>query len=196
MRPQAISKPNWSVRRTLKEKSPSDVLNDFGRNVRFGGFTKENEKFVSRIAMLGMAGTFVGEYVTGNGPLAQFDVETGLQLWETKDILLLQAAAMLGAASIGLSTGGKAITDPDALVPYKSGTLAKQLGLNEEQPFGFTEENELFVGRLAQMGFAGSVLIEAFTGKGPLAQINATSGELDIVVVAVILFALFGALVE
>tara|TARA_B100001094_G_scaffold50362_1_gene45859 strand:+ start:4340 stop:4957 length:618 start_codon:yes stop_codon:yes gene_type:complete len=189
-------KRNWTISRTLKEKTPSSVINEFGRNVRFGGFTKENEKFVSRLAMLGMAGTFVGEYLTGNGALAQFDVETGLQLWETKDILVLQAAAMLGAASIGLSTGGKAITDPDALVPYKSGSIIEQLGLNEERPFGFTEENELFVGRLAQMGFAGSTLIEAYTGKGPLAQINATSGEIDVILFAVVLFGLFGALVE
>ena len=187
---------NWTVRRTLQEKTPSDVINEFGRNVRFGGFTRENEKFVSRLAMLGMAGTFVGEYLTGNGALAQFDVETGLQLWETKDILLLQAAAMLGAASIGLSTGGKAVTDPDALIPYKSGSIVSQLGLNEDRPFGFTEENELFVGRLAQMGFAGSTLIEAYTGKGPLAQIDATSGEIDVVLFAVVLFGLFGALVE
>ena len=191
-----MTKTNWTIRRTLKEKTPSSVINNFGRNVRFGGFTKENETFVGRIAMLGMAGTFVGEYLTGNGALAQFDVETGLQLWETKDILVLQAAAMLGAASIGLSTGGKAITDPDALVPYKKGPILEQLGLDADNLFGFTESNELFLGRLAQMGFAGSTLIEAYTGKGPLAQINATASEIDVVLFAVVLFGLFGALVE
>ena len=188
--------PNWTLRRTLKEKSPSSVINEFGRDVRFGGFTKENEKFVGRLAMLGMAGTMVGEYLTGNGALAQFDLETGLQLWETKDILVLQAAAMLGAASIGFSTGGQAITDPDALVPLRRGSLERQLGLDPERLFGFTEANELFSGRLAQMGFAGSTLIEAYTGKGPLAQIGATASEIDVILFAVILFGLFGALVE
>ena len=197
MKTTSVAKnPNWTLRRTLKEKTPSSVINEFGRGVRFGGFTKENEKFVGRLAMLGMAGTMVGEYLTGDGALAQFDLETGLQLWETKDILVLQAAAMLGAASVGLSTGGKAITDPDSLVPFKSGSLERQLGLDPDRLFGFTESNEIFLGRLAQMGFAGSTLIEAYTGKGPLAQVGATASEIDVILFAVVLFGLFGALVE
>ena len=190
------SNKRWTVRRTLKEKSPSSVINEFGRGVRFGGFTKENELFVSRVAMLGMAGTMIGEYFTGNGALAQFDLETGLQLWETKDILVLQVAAMLGAASVGLSTGGKAITDPDSLVPYKKGPLLRQLGLDEDNLFGFTESNELFLGRLAQMGFATSTLIEAFTGKGPLAQVGISDLDFSVFAAAVLLFALFGATVD
>jgi len=187
------SPKKWTIRRTLKEKSPSSVINEFGRGVRFGGFTKENELFVSRVAMVGMAGTMVGEYFTGNGALAQFDLETGLQLWETKDILVLQVAAMLGAASVGLSTGGKAITDTDSLVPYKKGPILEQLGLEENNLFGFTESNELFLGRLAQMGFATSTCIEAFTGKGPLAQVGISDLDFSVFTFAVILFALFSA---
>jgi len=187
---------NWTLRRTLKEKSPAQVINTFGRNVRFGGFTRENELFVSRLAMLGFMGTCATEYLTGNGALAQIDVETGLQLWETKDILILQAASMLGAASLGLSTGGKGIPDKDALVPYKKGSVITQLGLDEEQVFGFTENNELFLGRLAQLGFALSTIIESQTGKGPLAQLDATSGELSLIVVAIAAFGLFGAISE
>jgi hypothetical protein len=37
---------------------------------------------------------------------------------------------------------------------------------------GFTKENELFVGRLAMIGFASSLLGEILTGKGALAQVR------------------------
>jgi hypothetical protein len=39
--------------------------------------------------------------------------------------------------------------------------------------FGFTKENELFVGRVAQLGFAAALVGEAVTGVGPLAQLGA-----------------------
>lgn len=42
--------------------------------------------------------------------------------------------------------------------------------------FGFTKENELFVGRLAQLGFAASLVGEAATGLGPLAQFGLETG--------------------
>lgn len=40
------------------------------------------------------------------------------------------------------------------------------------QGFGFTKENELFVGRLAQLGFAASLIGEGVTGKGILGQLS------------------------
>lgn len=42
--------------------------------------------------------------------------------------------------------------------------------------FGFTKSNELFVGRLAQLGFAFSLIGEIITGKGALAQLNIETG--------------------
>lgn len=42
--------------------------------------------------------------------------------------------------------------------------------------FGFTKENELFVGRVAQLGFAASLIGEAITGKGALAQFDFETG--------------------
>merc|ERR1712032_1575886 len=42
--------------------------------------------------------------------------------------------------------------------------------------FGFTKANELFVGRMAQLGFAASLIGEAITGKGALAQFNIETG--------------------
>lgn len=42
--------------------------------------------------------------------------------------------------------------------------------------FGFTKANELFVGRLAQLGIAFSIIGEIVTGKGALAQLNVETG--------------------
>lgn len=42
--------------------------------------------------------------------------------------------------------------------------------------FGFTKSNELFVGRLAQLGVAFSIIGEIVTGKGALAQLNIETG--------------------
>lgn len=42
--------------------------------------------------------------------------------------------------------------------------------------FGFTKSNELFVGRLAQLGIAFSLIGEIITGKGALAQLNIETG--------------------
>ena len=42
--------------------------------------------------------------------------------------------------------------------------------------WGFTKENELFVGRVAQLGFAASLIGEAVTGLGPLAQFGLETG--------------------
>lgn len=46
--------------------------------------------------------------------------------------------------------------------------------------WGFTPQNELFAGRMAQLGFAASLLGELATGLGPLGQLSA--GELQTVI--------------
>jgi photosystem II protein len=51
--------------------------------------------------------------------------------------------------------------------------------------WGFTPQNELFAGRLAQLGFAAAVLGEVATGLGPLGQLAA--GGWVVVVVLLLL---------
>jgi photosystem II 22kDa protein len=59
---------------------------------------------------------------------------------------------------------------------------------------------QLFVGRLAQLGFASALLGEALTGKGPLAQIGLETGiplnEAEPLLLFSILFTLFAAVNE
>merc|ERR1712032_37516 len=53
----------------------------------------------------------------------------------------------------------------------------EKLGLEAEGPiFGFTETNELFIGRLAMVAFAGVIVVEAFTGNGVLGQLGVETG--------------------
>lgn len=63
--------------------------------------------------------------------------------------------------------------------------------------FGFTKANELFVGRLAQLGFAFSLIGEIITGKGALAQLNIETGvpinEIEPLVLFSVVFFFFAA---
>ena len=62
------------------------------------------------------------------------------------------------------------------------------------------QENELFVGRVAQLGFAFALLGEAITGKGPLGQIGIETGiplnEAEPLLLGSIAFTLFAAINE
>ena len=66
--------------------------------------------------------------------------------------------------------------------------------------FGFTKANELFVGRMAQLGFAAALLGESITGKGPLGQLGLETGiplsEAEPLLIFSILFTLFAAINE
>ncbi len=43
--------------------------------------------------------------------------------------------------------------------------------------FGFTDENELFVGRVAMIGFVASLIGEYVTGYGPINQLSLWTGR-------------------
>merc|ERR1711970_124405 len=145
------------------------------------GFSKANELFVGRTAMIGFAAAVLGEVLTGKGALAQFDIETGLPLFDTEPLVLGLAAFNLFAA---FAPGkGKFIPDAEETMDRPAGSLqdptisifnpGKFLGISG---VGFTKANELFVRRMAQLGFAASLIGEAMTGKGPLAQFNMETG--------------------
>ncbi|CAI5458951.1 unnamed protein product [Closterium sp. Yama58-4] len=89
------------------------------------------------------------------------------------------AFTVLGAIS-GLGERGRFVDDDaPAGPPVKPGSFKAALGLSESGPlFGFTKANELFVGRVAQLGFAASMIGEVITGRGALAQLNIDIGLL------------------
>merc|ERR1712127_873613 len=98
---------NWTLKRTIAEKKPADIVQNFGDGVQFGGFTKANELFSGRLAMLGFAALIVQDFLTGQGAIAQIDNELGLQLWETEDLLLLQIGVIGALAFTGFASGGQ-----------------------------------------------------------------------------------------
>eukprot|EP00884_Botryococcus_braunii_P020424 jgi/Botrbrau1/7065/Bobra.0165s0088.1 len=145
------------------------------------GFTKSNELFVGRMAMIGIASSLIGEVLTGKGALAQLGFETGLPIFELDAIILGVIAFNLVAAL--LPAKGKFIADEEELAERPKGALQDpKISLADPKKFfgikgfGFTKENELFVGRLAQLGFAASLIGEGLTGKGILGQIGLETG--------------------
>lgn len=195
--------PKSSTKKIAPKEKPKVEDGIFGTSGGIG-FTKQNELFVGRVAMLGFAASLIGEAITGKGTLAQFDLETGLPLTETEPLLLFFILFTLLGAIGALGDRGKFVDDPveptgidKAVIPPGKG-LKAALGLNEGGPtFGFTKANELFVGRMAQLGIAFSIIGELITGKGTLAQLNIETGvpitELEPLVIFWILFFLVAA---
>lgn len=161
------------------------------------GFTKGNELFVGRVAMLGFSFSLLGEVLTGKGALAQIGLETGLPLLDREDLILgliLFNVFAATAGALGLSTG-KFVPDKNemaARIPESDGALF--------QGFGFTKVNELIVGRTAQLGFAASLIGEAITGDGILGQLDVETGlplsDTEPLLLAFILFFALAAVNE
>jgi photosystem II protein len=169
------------------------------------GFTKSNELFVGRMAMLGIAASIIGELLTGKGALAQLGLETGLPLFEIDDAILAVIGFNLIAALAPAS--GKFVLDeeeeeerPDGVLQDPTISILDYKRFFGVSGFGFTKENELFVGRTAQLGFAISLIGEALTGKGILAQFDYDTSlplsETEPLLVFFILFTLFAAVNE
>ncbi|KAL0432215.1 UNVERIFIED_CONTAM: Photosystem II protein, chloroplastic [Sesamum latifolium] len=143
------------------------------------GFTKQNELFVGRVAMIGFAASLLGEAITGKGILAQLNLETGIPIYEAEPLLLFFILFNLLGAIGALGDRGRFVDESTglekAVIPPGKGFRAA-LGLGDGPLFGFTKANELFVGRLAQLGIAFSIIGEIVTGKGALAQLNIETG--------------------
>lgn len=147
------------------------------------GFTADNELFVGRAAMLGFAFSLIGEVITGKGALAQlgyevFDNKLGIvQIDE-----LVVGLILFNLVCAILPVSGTFVPD-DEVESRPIGALQdprvnlldpkKFFGISR---FGFTKANELFVGRMAQLGFAASLIGETLTGKGALAQFDIETG--------------------
>lgn len=168
------------------------------------GFTKSNELFVGRLAMLGIATAIIGELITGKGALAQLGFETGIPILELEPIILAGIAFNLIAAF--LPATGKFVEEEEDETRAPGSLQDPKISLTNPKKFfgitgfGFTKENELFVGRVAQLGFAAALIGEAVTGVGPLAQLGLETGiplkDAEPVLLASIILTLFTAINE
>lgn len=194
------SKPK-AAPKVVEKPKPTGGEGIFGTSGKIG-FTKENELFVGRVAMIGFAASLLGEALTGKGILAQLNLETGIPIYEAEPLLLFFILFTLLGAIGALGDRGKFVDDATGLEkavipPGKS--FRSALGLKEGGPlFGFTKSNELFVGRLAQLGIAFSLIGEIITGKGALAQLNIETGvpinEIEPLILLNVLFFFVAAL--
>ncbi|KAL9248929.1 Photosystem II 22 kDa protein, chloroplastic-like protein [Drosera capensis] len=196
---QALFKSKTKAAPVKKVEKPKVEDGVFGTSGGIG-FTKQNELFVGRVAMIGFAASLLGEAITGKGILAQLNIETGIPIYEAEPLLLFFILFTLLGAIGALGDRGKFVDDPPAgpIIPPGKG-IKGALGLKEGGPlFGFTKANELFVGRLAQLGFAFSLIGEIITGKGALAQLNIETGvpinEIEPLVLFNVAFFFFAAL--
>eukprot|EP00178_Gracilaria_changii_P023265 TRINITY_DN7058_c0_g1_i2.p1 TRINITY_DN7058_c0_g1~~TRINITY_DN7058_c0_g1_i2.p1 ORF type:complete len:271 (+),score=50.35 TRINITY_DN7058_c0_g1_i2:69-815(+) len=170
------------------------------------GFTKSNELFVGRVAMLGFAAAVLGEVVTGKGALAQFNLETGVPITDIDGFVAALIAFNFFAAL--LPAKGRLVLPEDEVKDTRKAGALQDPSISILEPkkffgfsgFGFTKENELFVGRMAQLGFAFALIGEALTGKGPLGQIGLETGiplyEAEPLLLFSIVFTLFAAINE
>jgi photosystem II protein len=169
------------------------------------GFTAENELFVGRMAMLGVAASLIGEILTGKGAIGQLGLETGLPIYEVDAAILALIAFNAIAAFAPVS--GKFVPEEDFSDRQKGALQDPSISILEPKKFfGFSKfgswskENELFVGRVAQLGFAASLIGEAVTGQGILGQIGLETGiplfESEPLLLAFIALTVFAALSE
>jgi hypothetical protein len=139
-------------------------------------FTRRREVFAGRLAMFGFAAAYIGEILTGQGIIGQLQLWTG---WSEKGVLLA-LGTLVGLNFIGaIWPNGPTFSEEnqrdvhrrpagpvqEVMDPF---TEPKQFG--GVSGFGFTKANELFHGRLAMLGFAGAVLVEAYRHQGVIAQ--------------------------
>lgn len=146
------------------------------------GFTPDNEVFVGRLAMLGFASSVVGEYLSGGqGVLSQLGYTLGLQQQQVGLFLAgligfnLVASLLPGSATFKPTTQQRQQQDEEPVGPLQDPRItllqpAKFFGVNN---WGFTAKNELFAGRIAQLGFLAAILGEVTTGLGPVGQLSA-----------------------
>uniref|UniRef100_A0A804NA94 Photosystem II 22 kDa protein, chloroplastic n=1 Tax=Zea mays TaxID=4577 RepID=A0A804NA94_MAIZE len=147
--------------------------------------------------------SLLGEAITGKGILAQLNLETGIPIYEAEPLLLFFILFTLLGAIGALGDRGRfvdeEVTGLDKAVIQPGKGFRGALGLSEGGPlFGFTKSNELFVGRMAQLGVAFSIIGEIITGKGALAQLNIETGvpinEIEPLVIFNVLFFFIAAI--
>lgn len=116
------------------------------------GFTSGNELMLSRLSMLGFAGTVVGEYLSGgSGPLAQLGYNLGLEASQVGVFLAGLIAFNLAASVLpGALREQQQPQDGEAALagPLQDPriTLLQPAKFFNVTEWGFTAQNELFAG--------------------------------------------------
>lgn len=170
-------------------------------------FTRRREAFVGRLAMVGFASALLGELATGKGPLGQLQLELGVPPIGA-DLIIFGSIAysLIGALRPGSPTFSES-NQRDVKKRGKGPVQNPKLNVAEDPKkflgvtrFGFSKQNEVFVGRTAQLGFLAAVIGEKVTGRGILSQVGLETGipigQQSIFLLVFIGFFLFAAILE
>lgn len=148
-------------------------------------FTRQREIWAGRTAMTGFFCACIGELITGKGALGQLQLETRLP----QNVINWGVFAIVAFNFVtALNPFGPTFDDDNQQDVKKRprGPTQKAMDpvsrpteyLGTSKGFGFTKKNELFVGRVAMLGFASELLGEVFTkGKGPFGQLGVPLGQ-------------------
>ncbi|KAA6421056.1 MAG: hypothetical protein FRX49_08967, partial [Trebouxia sp. A1-2] len=143
-------------------------------------FTRRREVFVGRLAMVGFVSAVFGELLTGQGVLGQVGLYTGLSRPVVQALVFgivtfnYLAAVNPRSPTWSFENQKDVRKRPPGPVqnPQKDAVSDPQGFLGISKAFGFTKRNEVFVGRIAMIGFAAAIVGEVQTGgKGPLGQL-------------------------
>lgn len=145
------------------------------------GFTPSNEVLLGRLSMLGFGSAVIGEFLSGQGPLAQLGYELGLQQ-EQVGIFL---AGLIGFNLIASLLPNSATFKQQPQQQERAAGPLQDPTITLLQPakffnvtnWGFTPQNELFAGRLAALGMVAAIVGELVTGLGPVGQLSAGEEE-------------------
>ncbi|KAL3145684.1 hypothetical protein ABBQ32_003219 [Trebouxia sp. C0010 RCD-2024] len=143
-------------------------------------FTRRREVFVGRLAMVGFVSAVLGELFTGRGVLGQVGLYTGLSRPAVQALVVgivsfnYLAAVNPRSPTWSFENQKDVRKRPSGPIqdPKKNAVSDPQGFLGISKAFGFTKQNEVFVGRIAMIGFAAAIVGEIQTGgKGPLGQL-------------------------
>jgi photosystem II protein len=142
------------------------------------GFTRGNEILHGRMAMVGFVASIIGEYVDkGVGPLELVSLETGLSNGQIVDIVGFITLINVIIASLPNSATYHRVEmeqlekDIGPIQDARITVFDPLRFFGVDNKFGFYTKNELFVGRVAMIGFAISVIQDILDGKGPLTEL-------------------------
>lgn len=148
------------------------------------GFTRANEILHGRMAMVGFFASVIGDYVDkGVGPLELASIETGLSNSQIIDLVgFITLINVIIASLPNSATFHREELEQleQDIGPLQDGRITifdplRFFGVDNK--FGFYTKNELFVGRVAMIGFAISVAQDLLNGEGPLTEL---SGEIHV----------------
>ncbi|CAK0787138.1 hypothetical protein CVIRNUC_010354 [Coccomyxa viridis] len=188
---RGLRKPVVTQARGPSLKSKNNIAkSDFDKNSKevtpfSSAFTRQREIWAGRTAMTGFLCACIGELITGKGALGQLQLETRLPQnvinWGVFAIVAFNFVTALNPFSPTFDEDNQRDVKKRPRGPTQKAMdpiSRPQEYLGTSGGFGFTKKNELFVGRVAMLGFASELLGEVFTkGKGPFGQIGIPLGQ-------------------